>query len=182
MRITVRAGSTGHKPPSLCALFDPENSKKEYLIECRSIGGKSPTNGWTVETAHILQLAENESTLKTAEQKLLQEDLSKSKKRKRDQQSIGSSAASKDLETQVKALHKENTRLRKMAVKEIPSLLAAVRTLISGKITESSSNGDETEYEASVALPSPPQPTSPKPTSVTVPSSAAFEINLIQLL
>ncbi|GAA6073320.1 uncharacterized protein LOC121188764, partial [Tachysurus ichikawai] len=49
---------------------------------------------------------------------------------------------------------------------EIPSLLAAVRTLISGKITESSSNGDETEYEASVALPSPPQPTSPKPTSV----------------
>ncbi|KAK2868908.1 hypothetical protein Q7C36_000779 [Tachysurus vachellii] len=50
-----------------------------------------------------------------------------------------------------------------MAVKEIPSLLAAVRTLSSDKITESSSNGDETEYEA---LPSPPQPTSPKPTSV----------------
>ncbi|XP_060738433.1 uncharacterized protein LOC132855376 [Tachysurus vachellii] len=212
--------------------FDPENSKKEYLIECRCIGGKRPTNGWTVETAHILQLAENESTLKTAEQKLLQEDLPKSKKRKRvpnklyldtqeveqvakkknyrliaarqselevlrqeepnlspvgtslealeeeiralreenkrlqDQQSVGSSAASKDLETQVKALHKENTRLCKMAVKEIPSLLAAVRTLISDKITESSSNGDETEYEASVALPSPPQPTPPKPTSV----------------
>ncbi len=37
--------------------FDPENSKKEYLIECRSIGGKRPTNGWPVETAHILQLA-----------------------------------------------------------------------------------------------------------------------------
>ncbi|XP_060729478.1 uncharacterized protein LOC132847992 [Tachysurus vachellii] len=212
--------------------FDPENSKKEYLIECRCIGGKRPTNGWTVETAHILQLAENESTLKTAEQKLLQEDLPKSKKRKRvpnklyldtqeveqvakkknyrliaarqselevlrqeepnlspvgtslealeeeiralreenkrlqDQQSVGSSAASKDLETKVKALHKENTRLCKMAVKEIPSLLAAVRTLISDKITESSSNGDETEYEASVALPSPPQPTPPKPTSV----------------
>lgn len=64
--------------------FDPENSKKEYLIECRSIGGKRPpTNGWSVETAHILQLAEKESTLKTAEQKLLQEDLPKSKKRKR---------------------------------------------------------------------------------------------------
>ncbi|XDV10894.1 hypothetical protein PO909_000005 [Leuciscus waleckii] len=49
---------------------------------------------------------------------------------------------------------------------EIPSLLAAVRTLISDKVTESSSNGGESEYEASVALPSPPQPTSPKPTSV----------------
>lgn len=37
--------------------------------------------------------------------------------RLQNQQSVGSSAASKDLETQVKALHKENTRLRKMAVK-----------------------------------------------------------------
>ncbi|KAK2868909.1 hypothetical protein Q7C36_000780 [Tachysurus vachellii] len=63
--------------------FAPENSKQEYLIECRSIGGKRPTNGWTVETAHILQLAEKESTLMTAEHKLLQEDLLKSKKRKR---------------------------------------------------------------------------------------------------
>jgi len=49
---------------------------------------------------------------------------------------------------------------------EIPSLLAAVRTLISDKITESSSNGGESEYEASAALSSPPQPTS-KPTLVS---------------
>ncbi|XP_077063578.1 uncharacterized protein LOC143715715 [Siphateles boraxobius] len=203
MRITYRAGSTR----------DTSHRYSESVRKC---------------------LSEKESTLKTAERKLLQEDLPKSKKRTRvpnklyldtqeetgeqvakkknyrliaarqseldvlpqeepnhspvgtalealeeeiralreenerlhDQQSVGSSAASKDLETQVKALHKENTRLRKMAVKEIPSLLAAVRTLISDKITESSSNGGESEYEASVALSSPPQPTSPKPTSV----------------
>ncbi|KAK5861558.1 hypothetical protein PBY51_022945 [Eleginops maclovinus] len=61
--------------------FDPEDSNKEYLIECCS--GKRPSNGWLVEPAHILQLAEKESTLKTAEQKLLQEGTPKSKKRKR---------------------------------------------------------------------------------------------------
>lgn len=38
-------------------------------------------------------------------------------KRLRDQQSVASSAASKDLEIRVKALQKENTGLRFMAVK-----------------------------------------------------------------
>ena len=37
--------------------FDPENTEKENLVECRSIGVKKPTNGWPVESAHILQLA-----------------------------------------------------------------------------------------------------------------------------
>ncbi|XP_076130078.1 uncharacterized protein LOC143111709 [Alosa pseudoharengus] len=85
--------------------------------------------------------------------------------RLRDQQKAGSSA---DLETQVKALTKENTRLRKMAIKEIPSVLSAVKTLIADKMTESSSyEGDgESECETRVALPSSPQPTSPKSTSV----------------
>ncbi|MEQ2178372.1 hypothetical protein GOODEAATRI_013313, partial [Goodea atripinnis] len=86
--------------------FDPENSKKEYLIECRSIGGRRPTNGWLVEPAHILQLA------------------------------------------------------------DIPSLLVAVKTLVSDKITESSSYEGESEYVASVAQPSPAQLASPKPASV----------------
>lgn len=37
--------------------FDPENTEKEYLIECRSTSGRRPSNGWPVESAHILQLA-----------------------------------------------------------------------------------------------------------------------------
>lgn len=39
---------------------------------------------------------------------------------------------------------------------EIPSLFAAVKTLISDKVTESSGYEGESEYEASVALQSPP--------------------------
>ncbi|XP_048101482.1 uncharacterized protein LOC125295944 [Alosa alosa] len=178
--------------------FDPENTEKEYLVECRSI--------------------DKESTLKVAERNLLEENQPKGKKRKRlpnklylntqeetvvakkklnykqmaarrseleilsqdepnlspvdatseeledeiralgaeiqrlrDQQKAGSST---DLETQVKALTKENTRLRKMAIKEIPSVLSAVKTLIADKMTESSSyEGDgESECETRVAL------------------------------
>ncbi|MEQ2250030.1 hypothetical protein ILYODFUR_035736 [Ilyodon furcidens] len=41
-----------------------------------------------------------------------------------------------------------------------------VKTLITDKITESSSYEGESEYEASVAQPSPPQLASPKPASV----------------
>uniref|UniRef100_A0AAV2KHK3 BED-type domain-containing protein n=1 Tax=Knipowitschia caucasica TaxID=637954 RepID=A0AAV2KHK3_KNICA len=62
-------------------------------------------------------------------------------KRLRDQQKAGSSA---DLETQVKALTKENAYLRKMAIKEIPSVLAAVKTLIADKMPASHDGGDST--------------------------------------
>lgn len=61
----------------------------------------------------------NHSPVGTALEALEEEirALREDNERLQNQQSVGSSAASKDLETQVKALHKENTRLRKMAVK-----------------------------------------------------------------
>ncbi|XP_047244539.1 uncharacterized protein LOC124882285 isoform X1 [Girardinichthys multiradiatus] len=117
----------------------------------------------------ILSQEEHKVTLVETGSEALEDEiraLREENKRLRDQQSVGSSAAIKNLEIQVKALNKENTRLRQMALKDIPSLLVAVKTLVSDKITESSSDEGESKYETSVAQPSSAQLASPKPASV----------------
>lgn len=83
------------------------NSKNYRLIAARQI-----------ELEVLPKEEPNLSPVGTALEALEEEirALREENKRLQDQQSVGSSAASKDLETQVNALHKENTRLRKMAV------------------------------------------------------------------
>nr|XP_020454473.1 uncharacterized protein LOC109959443 isoform X2 [Monopterus albus] len=166
--------------------FNPTDTSRPYLVECRVAITKKPANGWQVEQAVVLQLAEKESTLKSAERELLKVDTPKDHKRARkpkrlfdqddsptptedkkrpkakltaqkqaeeevisennqqaanqpttnnnqspgESSSNGNHAEIRDLQNQVKALKKENSRLRKMLVKEIPSLLADMREVI----------------------------------------------------
>ncbi|KAL6487692.1 hypothetical protein MHYP_G00043180 [Metynnis hypsauchen] len=157
-------------PTSWIIDFDPADTSRAYLVECRMTNTKKPVNGWQVEHAVVLQLAEKESTLKSAEQKLLNVDLPKDHKRPRkpkrlffdededaetncetarkkkpklaaqrqaeeeilfeDSQlapgiqspegcsSKESAGQIRDLQIQMKALQKENTRLRHMVVKD----------------------------------------------------------------
>ncbi|KAL7866986.1 hypothetical protein AOLI_G00148000 [Acnodon oligacanthus] len=156
-------------PTSWIIDFDPTDTSRAYIVECRMTNTKNPANGWQVEQAVVLQLAEKESTLKSVEQKLLNMDMPQDHKRPRkpkrlffdededtetnceiagkkkpklaaqrqaeeeilsedNQLSPGiqspeecssneSAGQIRDLQIQLKALQKENTRLRHMVVK-----------------------------------------------------------------
>ena len=44
-------------PTSWIIDFDAANTDQTYLVECRTSNRKKPANGWSVEEAHVLQLA-----------------------------------------------------------------------------------------------------------------------------
>ena len=44
-------------PTSWIVDFDPADTDRTYLVECRKTNRKKPANGWPVEDADILQLA-----------------------------------------------------------------------------------------------------------------------------
>ncbi|XP_029941309.1 uncharacterized protein LOC115396247 isoform X2 [Salarias fasciatus] len=154
---------------------------RTYLVECRVANGKKPANGWQVEPAVVLQLAEKESTLRSAERELLKVDKPKHDKRPRKPkrlfheeddeetapipkkkpklaaqrradeeilsednqlrpvQNPGESSSMENadqirvLQNQVRALQKENTRLRNMVVKEIPTLLMEMKNVLANR-------------------------------------------------
>ncbi|XP_076843939.1 uncharacterized protein LOC143488872 [Brachyhypopomus gauderio] len=184
--------------------FDPTDTSRTYLVECRMT--KRPVNGWQVEHAVVLKLAEKESTLKSAERELFKEDIPKDHKRssKPNRQFCDEDDASnceipkkkktklaarrqaeeniisennqltpeiqspaegssnenaeqiRDLQNQVKALQKENTRLRHMVVKEIPSLLVDIKKVLanSNPTKDVTVCEDENEGETTSCTPS----------------------------
>ncbi|KAJ8006559.1 hypothetical protein DPEC_G00108500 [Dallia pectoralis] len=55
--------------------FDPADTEKTYFVQCRTTNHKKPINGWPVEHAVVLQLAEKEATLRTAERQLYPDNM-----------------------------------------------------------------------------------------------------------
>lgn len=50
-------GAVSIVPTSWIVDFDPADTSKTYLVECRMANTKKPANGWQVEDAVVLQLA-----------------------------------------------------------------------------------------------------------------------------
>ncbi|KAL6480943.1 hypothetical protein MHYP_G00090230 [Metynnis hypsauchen] len=137
-------------PTSWIIDFDPADTSRAYPVECRMTNTKKPVNGWQVEHAVVLQLADHKRPRKPkrlffdededaetncetarkkkpklaaqrqAEEEILFEDsqLAPGIQSPEGCSSNESAGQIRDLQIQMKALQKENTRLRHMVVKD----------------------------------------------------------------